>query len=111
MGAGTRPPQPSSRGVRRGPSMGSSIDLVKAEGVIMRPTPMDLLEISGNLFTPTTKGGQRLVKLEDIACFGSNLLVLIEVQEREGGVRRSSSVQAQLSLGMKLNKKIGLYVA
>ena len=107
-GAGTRPPPPSTRGaLKRGPSVGSSVDLVRVEGVIMRPTPIDLLELSGSVFTPSSRGGQRLVKLEDIACFGSNLLVLVEVQEREGGARKLSNVHSQVSLGVKLNKKIG----
>ena len=71
--------QLQTRSLKRGMSI-SSCDFVSPEGVIMKPTAIDLVGKSGILSSLSTQGF-RNVKVEGISCFGCNMLVLIQAQE------------------------------
>ena len=55
---------------------GSLIDVVNADGVVLKPLSVNLVETSGILNNLWEQGLQD-VKLEEITCFGCNLVVLI----------------------------------
>ena len=93
----------------------NSTDLVTMDGVIMRPTSIDLIGRSGLLSTLSVQGMTN-AKLEGVSCFGCNVLILIEAQvlldegESEGVQQRvpfvsKPSKQPKLVLGRKLTEK------
>ena len=61
--------------LKKGGSQGS-IDAVNADGVVLKPLSINLVETSGILNNLWEQGLQD-VKLEEITCFGCNLVVLI----------------------------------
>ena len=93
----------------------NSSELVMMDGIIMRPTSIDLIGRSG-LLSALSVQGLTNAKLEGVSCFGCNVLILIEAQvlldmeAKEGAQQRGSVVsklakQPQLKLGRKLTEK------
>ena len=93
----------------------NSTDLVTTDGIITRPTSIDLIGRSGLLSTLSVQGMTN-AKLEGVSCFGCNVLILIEAQvlldegEGEGIQQRvpfvsKPSKQPKLILGRKLTEK------
>lgn len=68
---------------RRGSSLSSfNIQGMSSEGVITRPTPLDLVGKSGILSLLSVEGIKE-ADLEGLSCYGSNVLVLIQAQVEE----------------------------
>ena len=94
------PPAPSTRALKRGPSMNTCGDIT-TEGVLLKPIAIDLVGKSTLGSLPWLPYGLRDVKLEGVSCFGSNVLVLIEAHEQEntkvevGGVRGMEAAVAE----------------
>ena len=93
----------------------NSSELVMMDGIIMRPTSIDLVGRSGLLSALSVQGLMN-AKLEGVSCFGCNVLILIEAQVlldmegKEGAQQRGSMVsklmkQPRLILGRKLTEK------
>ena len=93
----------------------NSSELVMMDGIIMRPTSIDLVGRSGLLSTLSVQGLTN-AKLEGVSCFGCNVLILIEAQVmldaegKEGTQQRVSTAskmvkQPRLILGRKLTEK------
>lgn len=82
-------PSSSRSALKRGMSR-SSCDFGSAEGIIYKPTAIDLLGAGGIVSTPTSRG-LHSAKLEGISCFGCNVLMLIE--GKEGPVSPSGPVE------------------
>ena len=90
----------------------NSSELVMMDGIIMRPTSIDLVGRSGLLSTLSVQG-LTSAKLEGVSCFGCNVLILIEAQVmldaegKEGSQQRVSKMvkQPRLVLGRKLTEK------
>lgn len=93
----------------------NSSELVMMDGIIMRPTSIDLVGRSGLLSTLSVQG-LTSAKLEGVTCFGCNVLILIEAQvmldaEGKDGSQQRVSVaskmvkQPRLVLGRKLTEK------
>ena len=101
--------QLQTRSLKRGMSL-SSCDFVSPEGVIMKPTPIDLVGKSGILSSLSTQGF-RNVKLEGISCFGCNVLVLIQAQELlessalVSSEERGTLPEASLMVGQNLSER------
>lgn len=78
----------------------NSSELVMMDGIIMKPTSIDLVGRSGLLSTFSVQGLMN-ARLEGISCFGCNVVILIEARvllEAEGkdGVRPRVSVTSKL---------------
>ena len=93
----------------------NSSELVMMDGIVMRPTSIDLVGRSGLLSTLSVQG-LTSAKLEGVSCFGGNVLILIEAQVmldaegRDGSQQRASMAskmvkQPRLVLGRKLTEK------
>ncbi len=94
----------------------NSSDLVMMDGIVMRPTSIDLVGRSGLLSTLFVQG-LTSAKLEGVSCFGCNVLILIEAQVmldaelgEDGSQPRVSTAskmvkQPRLILGRKLTEK------
>lgn len=88
-----------SRASRR--SSSSTMDLHNLEGVILHPTLIDLVDQSG-ILTSLSNQGLEEVKLESIANFGCNLLVLIHAHLPKTRRKGSNKMQATFSVGNNL---------
>ena len=95
------------KSLRRGASL-SSCDFGMLEGVVLKPTPIDLVGPSG-ILNSLSEQGLRDVKLEGVSSFGSNLVVLIEAKvldeapPTQGGVvTRGQAVKTFFQIGKKL---------
>ena len=93
----------------------NSSELVMMDGIVMRPTSIDLVGRSGLLSTLSVQG-LTSAKLEGVSCFGCNVLILIEAQVlldaegKDGTQQRVSTAskmvkQPRLVLGRKLTEK------
>ena len=94
----------------------NSSDVVMMDGIIMKPTSIDLVGRSGLLSTLSVQG-LTSAKLEGVSCFGCNVVILIEAQVmlnaegKEGGAQQRVSTatkimrQPRLVLGRKLTEK------
>lgn len=94
----------------------NSSDTVMMDGIIMKPTSIDLVGRSGLLSTLSVQGLTN-AKLEGVSCFGGNVLILIEaqvlldVEGKEGVLQRGTAMvtkmakQPRLVLGRKLTEK------
>ena len=93
----------------------NSSELVMMDGIVMRPTSIDLVGRSG-LLSMLSVQGLTSAKLEGVSCFGCNVLILIEAQvmldaEGKGGsqprVSTASKIvkEPRLVLGRKLTEK------
>ena len=93
----------------------NSSELVMMDGIVMRPTSIDLVGRSGLLSTLSVQG-LTSAKLEGVSCFGCNVLILIEAQvmldaEGKDGTQQRVSMaskmvkQPRLVLGRKLTEK------
>ena len=109
--SGQQQPQVSNR---MGKRINSS-DVMMMDGIIMRPTSIDLVGRSG-LLSMFFVQGLTSAKLEGVSCFGGNVLILIEaqvlldVEGKEGAQQRVALVskmtkQPRLVLGRKLTEK------
>ena len=86
----------------------SNCDFSMLEGVVLKPTPIDLVGRSG-ILNSLSEQGLRDVKLEGVSCFGSNLVVLIEARvlaeappTKGGVVTRGQAVKTFFHIGRKL---------
>ena len=68
-----------TKSLKRGASL-SSCDFVNPEGVIIKPTAINLVGSSGVLASLSSQG-LRNVKLKGISCFSNNAVVLVQAQE------------------------------
>jgi hypothetical protein len=94
----------------------NSSELVMMDGIVMRPTSIDLVGRSG-LLSALSVQGLTSAKLEGVSCFGCNVLILIEAQVmldaelgKDGSQPRVSTAskmvkQPRLVLGRKLTEK------
>ena len=93
----------------------NSSDVVMMDGIIMRPTSIDLVGRSG-LLSALYIQGLTNAKLEGVSSFGCNVLILIEAQilldvGDKGGVQQRGAMvstlvkQPRLILGRKLTEK------
>ena len=82
-------------------SSSSTIDIVHPEGVILHPTPIDLVDKSG-ILTSLSDQGLEEVKLESVASFGCNLLVLIHAHLPKVRAKGSVRTQATFTVGNNL---------
>ena len=93
----------------------NSSELVMLDGIVMKPTSIDLVGRSGLLSTLSVQG-LTSAKLEGVSCFGCNVLILIEAQVmldaegKDGTQQRVSTAskmtkQPRLVLGRKLTEK------
>ena len=81
----------------------SSMDKVNitSEGKILSPMSIDLVEESGISNTLWSQGLEN-IKLEDIACFGSNLVVLINACLSDKGVSGKNGRKDSFVVGKTL---------
>lgn len=93
----------------------NSSEQIMMDGIIMRPTSIDLVGRYGLLSALSVQGLMN-AKLEGVSCFGCNVLILIEaqvlldVEGKEGAQQRGSMAsklmkQPRLILGRKLTEK------
>ena len=98
----------SGRGLKRGPSSSSSsVEIGSSDGIIMKPTALDLVGKLGILSSFSAQG-LRNAKLECMCCYGGNVVVVIEAMEAglsKEGAEPHRSVQPFLKLGRKLTDK------
>ena len=85
---------------RKGSST-STIDIIHREGVMLHPTSIDLVDKSGILTTLSDRGLEE-VKLEGVASFGCNLLVLIHAHLPKISAKGSHRTQATFTVGSNL---------